>query len=66
MFFVLYSLNSNSDTPKRKPSGTPLLIKTLSSDSDAGRCEEGGIVQNNPLFLVQFLGFTVNYWSKWL
>ncbi|XP_055499680.1 M-phase inducer phosphatase 2 isoform X2 [Leucoraja erinacea] len=34
----LRGLGSNSDTPKRKPSGTPLLIKTLSSDSDAGLC----------------------------
>ncbi|XP_007896237.1 M-phase inducer phosphatase 2 [Callorhinchus milii] len=34
----LAGLGSNCDTPKRRPSGTPLLVKTLSSDSDAGLC----------------------------
>ncbi|XP_051889271.1 M-phase inducer phosphatase 2 [Pristis pectinata] len=34
----LRGLGSNSDTPKRRPNGTPLLNKTLSSDSDAGLC----------------------------
>ncbi|GCB61415.1 M-phase inducer phosphatase 2 [Scyliorhinus torazame] len=33
----LTGLGSNCDTPKRRPNGTPLL-KTLSSDSDAGLC----------------------------
>ncbi|XP_067837569.1 M-phase inducer phosphatase 2 [Heptranchias perlo] len=34
----LKGLGSNYDTPKRRPNGTPLLLKTLSSDSDAGLC----------------------------
>ncbi|XP_059821685.1 M-phase inducer phosphatase 2 isoform X2 [Hypanus sabinus] len=33
----LRGLGSNNDTPKRRPNGSP-LIKTLSSDSDAGLC----------------------------
>ncbi|XP_078080235.1 M-phase inducer phosphatase 2 [Mustelus asterias] len=34
----LIGLGSNYDTPKRRPNGAPLLLKTLSSDSDPGLC----------------------------
>ncbi|XP_067884837.1 M-phase inducer phosphatase 2 [Heterodontus francisci] len=34
----LTGLGSNCDTPKRRLNGTPLLLKTLSSESDAGLC----------------------------